>query len=106
MSKTASNPQTEPPAAADAEYGPGDRVAVLLPLPLAGAYDYRVAEAMVLTAGDFVRVPVRGRELIGVVWGGGSQRGDDGWVDDARVKNVVSRMSAPPMPPRKESSKP
>ena len=48
------------------------RLRVLLPLPLAGAYDYRVpaawAEAPV--AGSFVEVPLAGRSMIGVVWDG------------------------------------
>ena len=47
------------------------RVAVLLPLPLAGAYDYRVPEGLDLAPGDFVSVPLGARERIGVVWGPG-----------------------------------
>jgi primosomal protein N' (replication factor Y) len=43
------------------------RAAVLLPLPLAGAYDYAVAGA--LTRGALVRAPLGKRELLGVVWG-------------------------------------
>ena len=46
-----------------------ERVSVLLPLPLAGAYDYRVEDKMVLADGDFVAVPLGSREVIGVVWG-------------------------------------
>ena len=51
----------------------GDQVAVLLPLPLAGAYDYLVADGMTVAPGDFVEVPLGGRALPGVVWGAGSR---------------------------------
>src|SRR5919206_383450 len=44
------------------------RVKVLLPLPLAGAYDYRVPSSMSLNSGDFVVVPLNHRDVIGVVW--------------------------------------
>ena len=47
-------------------------VQVLLPLPLAGAYDYRVPEGMTLQTGDFVVVPLGRREELGVVWGAGT----------------------------------
>ncbi len=48
------------------------RVAVLLPLPLTGPYDYLVppelAEETPVEAGSVVRVPLGQRELAGVVW--------------------------------------
>ena len=47
-------------------------VRVLLPLPLADAYDYSVPEGMDLAAGQFVTVPLGKRETVGVVWGEGS----------------------------------
>ncbi|MFZ1416264.1 MAG: primosomal protein N', partial [Defluviicoccus sp.] len=71
----------------------GDRVAVLLPLPLAGAYDYRVADGMVLASGDFVEVPLAARTLTGVVWGPGR-----GGIAEAKLKAVRSRLPAPPLP--------
>ncbi len=71
---------------------PGARVAVLLPLPLAGAYDYR-AGAELLAAGDFVAVPLGGREAIGVVWGDAA-----GEVAEDRLKTVIRRLPAPPLP--------
>ncbi|MEI7610017.1 MAG: hypothetical protein WCJ64_21755, partial [Rhodospirillaceae bacterium] len=49
----------------------GKRVAVLLPLPLQGPYDYRVPEGMDLNPGDYVEVPLGPRRVAGVVWGGG-----------------------------------
>jgi len=45
-----------------------DRVAVLLPLPLAGAYDYAVPDALRVGPGDFVIAPLGSRSVIGVVW--------------------------------------
>src|SRR3546814_8565484 len=43
-------------------------VPVLLPYPLAGAYDYRVPCGVDLAPGDFVEVPLGPRRVIGVVW--------------------------------------
>lgn len=68
------------------------RCAVLLPLPLAGAYDYLVPDESIFAAGDFVVVPLGGRLVTGVVWG--EARGD---VDDAKLKSVESRCPVPPM---------
>ena len=45
------------------------RVAVLLPLPLAGAYDYAVQANSPLARGRLVRAPLGSRSLLGVVWG-------------------------------------
>ena len=45
------------------------RVAVLLPLPLSGAYDYAVEADGPLTRGRLVRAPLGSRTLLGVVWG-------------------------------------
>jgi primosomal protein N' (replication factor Y) len=47
---------------------PGDRVAVLLPVPLSGPLDYLVGDNP-LAPGDFVRVPLGTRFTTGVVWG-------------------------------------
>ncbi len=69
------------------------RISVLLPLPLADAYDYRVDGNLELQPGDFVVVPLGSRRVIGVVWG---DAGGD--VDAARIKPVAARLDAPPMP--------
>jgi primosomal protein N' (replication factor Y) len=79
--------------AAGKVFGPGDRVAVLLPLPLAGPYDYRVDAEQTLSAGDFVRVPLGKRRALGVVWGAG-----DGRLDEARCRSVLARLDAPSLP--------
>ena len=73
------------------------RVRVLLPLPLAGAFDYRVAPACRLEAGDFVAVPLGGREVTGVVWEARpSERGAE--VEESRLKDVAARLEMPPLP--------
>ncbi len=83
--------QTDPP-----RYRPGERVAVLLPLPLStasgGAYDYRVPSGEALADGDFVAVPLGRRQAVGVVWGKG-----EGGVAEAKLKNVVGRLDCPPL---------
>lgn len=68
------------------------RVAVLLPLPLAGPYDYRVG-AEDLTPGTFVSVPLGRREVVGVVWGPG--RGE---VAPDKMKMVSRRLDCAPLP--------
>jgi primosomal protein N' (replication factor Y) len=64
--------------------------AVLLPLPLAGCYDYRGEN---VSAGDFVMVPLGKREQIGVVWGPGT-----GAIAEARLKTIIARLDLPPLP--------
>jgi primosomal protein N' (replication factor Y) len=68
------------------------RVSVLLPLPLAGAYDYRVPEDLTVAPGDFVIVPLGQRLLPGVVWGPAT-----GEVVEAKLKPVRERLAVPPM---------
>jgi primosomal protein N' (replication factor Y) len=80
-------------AEAQLSFHGGDRVAVLLPLPLTGAYDYRVADGMALASGDFVEVPLAARTLTGVVWGPGH-----GAIAEAKLKPVRFRLAAPPLP--------
>jgi len=78
------------------EVGPGlDRVPVLIPLPLPGAYDYLVPPDQPLHPGDVVRVPLGRREVAGVVW----DRPVDGELADlpaSRLKYVLSRYDVPP----------
>lgn len=75
-----------------ARFSPQSRVAVLLPLPLAGAYDYRVGDEPV-AAGDFVVVPLGKREVVGVVWGEAA-----GGVDAERLRVIGHRLGCPPLP--------
>jgi primosomal protein N' (replication factor Y) len=69
------------------------RLAVLLPYPLEGAYDYGVPDGLAVGPGDFVRVPLSSREAVGVVWG--SAVGD---LAAHRIKPVAARLDAPPLP--------
>src|SRR5579862_3542816 len=68
-------------------------VSVLLPLPLAGAYDYRVPSGINVTPGDFVAVPLGRRKLAGVVWGAAS-----GEVAATKIKSIDERLAVPPLP--------
>lgn len=75
------------------QYIGGDRVAVLLPLPLGTAYDYLVPGHMILSVGDFVDVPLGHSGARGVVWGAGT-----GDVDVGKLKEVKARLDSPPLP--------
>jgi primosomal protein N' (replication factor Y) len=72
----------------------GARIRVLLPLPLSGAYDYRVDAETGVRPGDFVRVPLGRRHLVGVVWDGPPASE----LPEARLKTVAGRCAVPPMP--------
>ncbi len=76
-----------------ASFVAGERVSVMLPLPLGGAYDYRVPDGLTLAVGDFVTVPLASRHITGVVWGVG-----EGQVAEQKTKNVSARLDAPPLP--------
>ncbi|MDE0809667.1 MAG: primosomal protein N' [Alphaproteobacteria bacterium] len=73
-------------------FGPARRVAVLLPLPLAGAYDY-IDEGLDLATGDVVEVPLSGRRVTGVVVGEG-----EGGVDESKLREVFRRFDVPRLP--------
>jgi primosomal protein N' (replication factor Y) len=77
----------------DIRFFPGDRISVLLPLPLSCADDYRVPDGMALLLGDFIRVPLGARDLAAVVWGPGS-----GEVGDEKLKDVLERLPVPSLP--------
>ena len=76
----------------NAKSAPSSRVRVLLPLPLAEAYDYRLPDGLDADPGDCVLVPLGTREVTGVVWGAGS-----GDVDESRLKEVIRRFDVPPL---------
>ncbi len=73
------------------------RVKVLLPLPLGDAYDYGVPEGLALAPGDFVTVPLGNRRATGVVWAM-APRGAQGGVSEDRLKDVIARLDALPLP--------
>ena len=60
---------------------PESRVAVVLPLPLPGPYDYALSPGTAAKRGTLVRAPLGGRELIGVVWDKG-----EGAVESAKLR--------------------
>lgn len=69
-----------------------------MPLPLGDAYDYAVPEGLPLAPGDFVKVPLGPRQAIGVVWDKPLQEAESE-VSDNRLKAVIHRLPAPPLPP-------
>jgi primosomal protein N' (replication factor Y) len=69
------------------------RIGVLLPLPLSGAYDYRVPDGMEVAFGDFVEVPLGSRSVLGVVWGVAK---DD--VPRAKLKQIEAKIEVAPLP--------
>ena len=71
------------------------RISVLAPAPLAGAFDYRVDPDRGLKPGDFVRVPLGGRSLAGVVWDASANDGKE--LPAARLRDVGPLYDAPAM---------
>ncbi|HLJ65409.1 MAG TPA: primosomal protein N', partial [Stellaceae bacterium] len=63
---------------------------VLLPLPLAGTYDYLAPPELDLSPGDFVEVPLGRRRLVGVVWGKGGRE-----IEPERLKPILAKLVAP-----------
>ncbi|MBL0897716.1 MAG: primosomal protein N' [Reyranella sp.] len=90
-SDSAPQPQADG-AASDRGESVENTIKVLLPLPLADAYDYRVPDGMNVAPGHFVIVPLGKRELVGVAWGAGS-----GDVASAKLRDVIDILPAPPM---------
>jgi primosomal protein N' (replication factor Y) len=70
------------------------RAQVLVPYPLARAYDYAIPEGMALSVGDYVSVPWGKKETIGVVW---ALAGDE-TLDPAKLKFVQKKYAAAPLP--------
>jgi primosomal protein N' (replication factor Y) len=67
-------------------------VRVLLPLPLADAYDYSVPPDLKVASGHFVVVPLGKRETAGVVWGDGL-----GEVPSHKLRDIAGVLPALPM---------
>ena len=83
----------------DSREGEAKRVRVLLPLPLAGPYDYRVPPELPVIPGDFVQVPLGKQTRIGVVWDPVVTSGnlDANRVDDSRLRDIEARLGTRPM---------
>jgi primosomal protein N' (replication factor Y) len=72
------------------------RASVLLPLPLDGAYDYRVPDGMAVEPGSFVRVPLGARSVPAVVWDAGEA--PEMPIEEQRLKPIAELYDTPPMP--------
>src|SRR3954447_15592998 len=71
-------------------------VKVLLPLPLRGTLDYRQpGSGIAPLPGQFVRVSLGSRRVVGVVWDNQS----DGEVPAERLKPVIEILPPPPLRP-------
>ncbi|MEP4378713.1 MAG: primosomal protein N' [Alphaproteobacteria bacterium] len=71
----------------------GETISVLLPLPVAGPYDYTVPPGMAVQPGDFVHAPLGSREMTGVVWGPAA-----GDVDEKKLRPITDRIDTRPLP--------
>ncbi len=69
------------------------RVRVLLPLPVGDGYDYALPQGVTATPGQFVRVPLGPREVIGVIW----PDTPDETVPDTKLRPVTDVFDAPPL---------
>ncbi len=69
-------------------------VSVLVPYPVDKAYSYAVPPGVEVKPGDYVTVPLGGREVPGVVW---DDAPDD--VPKKKLKSLIAKFEdAPPMP--------
>ncbi len=94
-SDSGSEPQAEavaPAGGGSVENTAAGTLRVLLPLPLADAYDYSVPEGQTFEPGAFVVVPLGKREVVGVVWGEGT-----GGVATHKLRDIVGQLPALPM---------
>ena len=73
--------------------GAAETAGVLLPLPLAGAYDYKLPRGIEAVRGLVVSAPLGSRESLGVVWGKA-----EGAVGDNRLKEAVPLEGRPILP--------
>ena len=76
--------------ASPAEIQPKKVVGVLLPLPLAGAYDYKLPPGVDAPRGTLVVAPLGSREVLGAVWGA-----CEGAVGDNRLKTAIPLERGP-----------
>ncbi len=86
-------PAQSTPADDSQQFSAGAQVAVLLPLPVESAYDYKVPEGAVFAAGDIVEVPLGRRFEVGVVWGPGRHA-----VRPEKLREIVHKLDVPAVP--------
>ncbi|MCG8491335.1 MAG: primosomal protein N', partial [Sneathiellales bacterium] len=70
------------------------RVRVLLPMSMGAAYDYCVPADLSVDIGDFVKVPLGPREVVGVVW----KEADKSTVEASRMKDVIEVLPVAALP--------
>ncbi|MEH6403254.1 MAG: primosomal protein N' [Sneathiella sp.] len=70
------------------------RVQVLLPTSFGAAYDYQVPDYLDVEVGQFVKVPLGPREVIGVVW----RFAADSQVKASRIKDILEILPVDPLP--------
>ncbi len=73
---------------------PRKRIAVLLPRPFQGTFDYAVPDELDPRPGDVVLVPLNRREEVGVVWD--APAGPS--VSDSKLKPVTAVLDTAPIP--------
>ncbi len=73
-------------------FAAGDRVSVMTKLPVDGPFDYLAPDGGV-SVGDYVRVPIGPRSVVGVVW----DKGGNKPLDRNKVRAIESRIDVPPM---------
>ena len=86
-------------ATPEAVAGAARRVAVLLPLPLTGPYDYLAPPGLTVEPGSVVRVPLGQRELAGVVWDrdAGFSEQDEKAVPLEKLRPIIEILPVPPL---------
>ena len=71
------------------------RIAVLLPVALDHPFDYALPDGVSVRAGQFVRVPLRGRgAVVGIAWGAGAAN-----MAAKTLKPVEEILDVPPLTP-------
>src|ERR1700749_640808 len=74
---------------------PAPRAGVLLPLPLSGAYDYKLPKGTNVSRGLLVSAPLGPRDTLGVVWGAA-----EGSAGANGLKQAVPPRGFPALPER------
>lgn len=70
-------------------------VSVLLPIPSGRLYSYRVPPDIDISIGDFVRVPVASRKLVGIVWRTADAPPDD--IPLSKLRTILEKLDISPL---------
>ena len=85
--------ENPPESIQESAASPARKASVLVPYPVDKAYTYALPDGVAAQAGDYVIVPLGGREVPGVVW---DDVPDD--VKPGKLKAAVYKYEFPPMP--------